>query len=505
MSRPNFAAEIAPTSLHASTCLVVSVLLLQGCIIRTQADADARSGGTEVLEEAEVEQGPAVETLEEAEVEEVDPLAGLSVPVRVSVDLAARHQVLEGFGASVGWYHELIVGNTDPTLYDVLFPELGLDILRLRNRFERQGPEDPDLRHEVEIVERASEALGRRPKILMSSWSPPASLKASGKEKCAGEEACTLKKTDGKFVYAEFADWWRRSVEHYAELGVAPDFVSMQNEPDFIPPFWEGCKFTAEETEEFPGYATALAQVHGALKKVKSPPKLLAPETLGIHYGKIQAYTAELDQKLIYGVAHHIYERGSDSVWDWRDPGPDSFIDEMRDAAAVTEKPIFQTEFNTDEDKDIDGGLETAWLIHNSLVHEGVAAWLYWELIWPDSKGLVSMKGKEPFRRDQYFSMRHYSRFTDPGYVRVGAESNQEEMKVSAFIAPDSSRLTVVLINVSPELAQVELDPGKFTHPMKQAFRTIYRPGKSRQWESLNVAEPILIPQNSQVTLVLEP
>jgi glucuronoarabinoxylan endo-1,4-beta-xylanase len=508
MSRSTFNA-VTSLSAHFTSALLLASTVVPGCIIRTQADVDAHAG-REVLEEAEEEVGPAPAVLKEAQEEQAAPdldaiLVGPKVPVRVTVDPSARHQTLEGFGASVGWYHEQMVGDTDPNLYQILFPELGLDILRLRNRFEREGPEDPNLQHEVEIVRRATKALGHPPKILMSSWSPPASLKASGKEKCAGEETCTLKKEKGQFVYAKFADWWRRSIQHYRKLGVSPDFISMQNEPDFIPPFWEGCKFDPKETEQYPGYAKQLAVLNGELKKLKDPPKILAPETLGIHYGKIQAYTAEIDQDMIYGVAHHIYERGSDEVWDWRDPGPDSFNDEMRDAAAVTDKPIFQTEFNTDEDKQIDGGVETAWLIHNSLVHEGVAAWLYWELIWPDRRGLVTMKGKEPFRRDQYYSMRHYSGFTDPGYVRVGAETNQAEMLATAFVAPDASRLTLVLINTSPETAELELVLDAFAHTNKQIYRTIYRPGHSRQWETLDVAAPVVMPQNSQVTVVLEP
>ena len=203
-----------------------------------------------------------------------------------------------------------------------------------------------------------------------------------------------------------------------------PDWVSIQNEPDFIPPDWEGCKFEPSETAQYPGYDKALAAVHAALQKLNPPPKMLGPEVLGIHYNKVQNYLRPMNQDLVVGVSHHLYEQGSDGVWDWRDPGPDSYVDEMLGVAEATRKPLFQTEFQTDEDKGIDGGFETAWLIHHTMAAEGAVAFVYWDLIWEGTAGLVGMRGKTPKPRDQYYSMRHFARFTDPGYIRVGANSD---------------------------------------------------------------------------------
>lgn len=113
-----------------------------------------------------------------------------------------RHQTLEGFGASVAWHQEKIVGDHAPAgIYDILFPELGLDILRLRNRYRRSKPDDGDLSQEVEILRRGTAALGHPPRIMLSSWSPPAALKADGHEDCHGNRDCTLAKENGRFVY----------------------------------------------------------------------------------------------------------------------------------------------------------------------------------------------------------------------------------------------------------------------------------------------------------------
>lgn len=386
-----------------------------------------------------------------------------------------RHQTLEGFGASLAWYQDRLVPNPPPGIYQMLFPDLGLDILRLRNRYQRTiKPEDGNIAQDVEILQKATQALGRRPKVMLSAWSPPASLKANGSEDCKGDSDCTLGKENGRFVYEKFADFWRDSLLHYESLGIVPDWVSIENEPSFIPPSWEGCKFEATETNDYPGYDKALAAVHARLASLPNPPKMLGPEVLGIHNGLLQKYVKAMNVDLVVGIAHHLYEKGSDNIWDWKEPGPDSFLDEMQAAAQVTDKPLFQTEFQTDDDHSYLGGFETAWLIHNSLVEEGVAAFLYWDLIWGDGGGLVSMERKGPHPRDQYYSLRHYARYTDPGDVRVGSKSDRPEVRASAFLSPGRDRLTAIVLNTGKAPADVRVDSGGFAATSSAVFRTVY-------------------------------
>lgn len=470
----------------------VALLALAGCIGR---ERPAVSSMQEVLDAPQADV-----PFEESLAKGASPTTG-----SVNVRLEQRFQTLEGFGASVGWHQKLIAGVVPDGLYEFLFPELGLDIIRFRNRFERTDVTDGRLQHEQTIYERGTQALGYAPRLMLSSWSPPARYKASGREKCSGNPDCTLKKEDGKFVYEGFADWWKRSIEHYRSLGMDPYWISIQNEPDFIPPDWEGCKFTAREEEDFPGYGEALSAVHAAVQTLPNPPRFLGPEVLGIHYERVQKYLAGMDESLVVGVNHHIYERGDDGVWDWRDPGPDSFLDEMQAVREATDKPTFQTEFNTDEDRGIDGGFETAWLMHHSLVTQGASAFLYWELIWP-GKGLVAMKGLTPAPRDQYYSMRHFARYTDPGYVRVAAETTGDGLLASAYVAPDDSRLTLVLLNTSQIAMDASVQPGTFPEQKSSAFVTSYRPGASRRWEERgSLAEGKLrLPARSVATVVFE-
>ncbi len=418
-----------------------------------------------------------------------------------------RHQVLEGFGASIAFEIGRAVGHPPDGLYKVLFPDLGLDILRFRNRYQRSDSGDADLAQEVEILRRATEALGHRPKLMLSSWSPPAILKANGTERCKGNDDCTLKKQDGQFVYDRFGDYWYDSLRHYAALGIEPDYVTIQNEPDFIPPDWEGCKFEPTETAKYPGYDRALEAVHRRLAALPSPPKILGPEVVGVHRNKVQSYVKSMNLDLVYGIAHHLYEKGDDGVWDWREPGPDSYVAPMRGAAAAAgNKPVFQTEFQTDEDHGIDGGFETAWLIHNSLTEEGVAAFFYWDLVWHPRGGLVSVDGARYSIRDQYYSLRHFARFTDPGDVRIGARTDSDDVRVSAFSSSAGDRVTVVVLNVGARAIDIRLDPGAFSVAHSATYRTTYRSGASEVWSELGSipANGVLpLPSRSVATVVL--
>jgi len=424
----------------------------------------------------------------------------------LAVDLEDTHQTVEGFGASLAWYQGALLAHPlADELTEHAFAGLGLDILRFRNRYAR-SEEPADVAEEAAITERATESLGHPPRILLSSWSPPAALKAGGREGCNGNvAACTLIDDGDGFAYGRFAAYWVESLAFYREAGIDPEWISIQNEPDFTPNGWEGCRFEPAETAQLPGYAEALAAVAGALAEAGDAVGLLGPEPQGVHYDKIPNYLAPLDADLLDGVAYHLYEQGGDGVWDWRSPGPDSYVSAMRGAAAAARGlPIFQTEFQTDEDEFVDGGFETAWLIQNALVDGGVSAFLYWDLVWPNS-GLIALEGEGDYvLRDQYYALRHFALHTDPGDVRVGTRTSVPGLRASAFLAPDGERLTLVLLNVGDEALSITLDLGALTGRGGDVFQTEFDPGQSRLWSELGeLGEALDLPTRSVTTVVV--
>jgi glucuronoarabinoxylan endo-1,4-beta-xylanase len=410
--------------------------------------------------------------------------------VTVTIDATVSHQTLVGFGAATAYMPNLLSGRTDD-IFQVLFVDSGLDILRLGNWYQNQSSTEttPDTPFsdsaQVQIVQKAAAARGGTPpKILMSAWTPPAYLKSNGVTRPpfgsgATAPAGTLIQNGGAYAYADYGDWWARSLQAYAAAGVVPDWISIQNEPDFYTPYWETCVFGATEGATVAGipaagYGQALDAVAGAIEAtgLASPPAVLGPEPTGFNNDNVQHYLDGLDTSKLGGIAHHMYGSSSDN------PAPDSFEGAMRDVASsgVTEGlPTFMTEYQPNAPTMFD----TAWLINNALTVENVSAYLWWELVWSNQTpetGLVSIAGGSPTATytitDLYYALKHFARWTDPGWVRVDATSSVSSVRVSAFVSPDGGSLTLVLLNTDSKDHLVSVDPGGFAFGTLAVYRT---------------------------------
>src|SRR5690606_24774505 len=143
----------------------------------------------------------------------------------LSLDLESQQQTLIGFGAGVGFTVDAIVEHParDPLL-EALYGGLGLDALRLRNRYERDN--DNDLRGTSERVSAFAEARERTRMILINSSSPPGAVKENGSHTCAGNpDTCVLRRNeDGDLHHAALGDYWRVSFEAYTCAGVPPNY-----------------------------------------------------------------------------------------------------------------------------------------------------------------------------------------------------------------------------------------------------------------------------------------
>jgi hypothetical protein len=113
------------------------------------------------------------------------------------IDTSVRYQKLEGFGAANVWSGSTLVslGNYDPNIYDVLFGDLGLDILRLRNSYGYTASYNY-INNCQHTITNARARTGRPLKILISSWSPQASLKSNGRT----DQGVTLKKMKAEII-----------------------------------------------------------------------------------------------------------------------------------------------------------------------------------------------------------------------------------------------------------------------------------------------------------------
>jgi glucuronoarabinoxylan endo-1,4-beta-xylanase len=431
------------------------------------------------------------------------------IDVTVTVDVTERHQTLVGFGGAVAFYTNFLSSRSDD-IFKVLFVDMGIDILRIANWYQNQTASGttPDTGFtdtaSVAIVRKATAAMGHPPKILMSSWSPPAYLKSNALTK--GSRG-TLLRTAGTYDYAQFADWWVRSIAAYTAQGVVPDYISIQNEPDFFNAGWETCQLDTAEDATNAGYGRALDAVSAAIagSTLDTKPKLVGPENSGANNG-VQRYLNNISPASFDVVAHHLYNGGMAG----NDPAPDSFATAMTNVANAASnaggKPIFMTEFAPQAPS----LLNTAWMIQDALTTEGVSAYIYWGLIWAPPvagaapAGLVTIAGADPSSpytiNDTYYAMKHFARWTDPDWVRVGAASSVDAVRSSAFVSPDGASLTVVLLNTDSVEHVVSVGTGATF-----ASTTVYRTsGVDERAAAVPYgADAIPLPASSIATLVL--
>lgn len=441
--------------------------------------------------------------------------AAMCLPIapssEVQVDTSTQFQQLTGFGATVGYAEDEITAFDDrATLDDALFARLGLDVLRFRNRYG----EVPDavLAQATGIVTAATRSLGHPPLVLLGSWSPPAALKQNGASFCSGDPTkCTLTKTAaGEFNYAALATHFRQSLEAYARVGFVPDYLSIQNNPDWVPSGGavnEACRFLATEGKldvllngvstpvDYPGYREALDAVLAAIADLPSRPRVLAPDLSGLT--GTDRYIAALQGSQFDAIAHHLY--GTDAR-DLDLPGLRS-VAQLHDDMGV---PVFQTEMQAN-------GFDTAVLIHHALVDGGASMYLQTALVGPLSgpatnpTALVGMEGDAFVLQGPYFAMSHYSRFTEPGWVRVASTTATEGLLTSAWLAPDHSALSVIFTNTTAAPLSVALKLGN--ESVRSARLTLSAFDGTERMSDLGEWTPstsIALPPRSVATVLVE-
>ncbi len=446
--------------------------------------------------------------------------------IGVAVDSGTRYQTMQGFGAAVAFEMGLLSNHPNhDELYQVIFPDLGIQILRvgnwyLNNNQQNADPDDlGDFNATAAVVAGARAALGHDPLILMSSWSPPRSMKSIN-----NVQGGTLGQVNGAFRYADFGAWWRSALDAYAAAGVVPTFVSIQNEPDFVPMppnHWSACLLSATENlTGNAGYGPALNAVATAIADLAPPPILLGPEVSGIGGNRVQAYLGALEAEgnlgQLGGIAHHLYNGGSAT-------SPATFAGSM---AAITGdamgKPMFQTEFGGSMTSPLDM-FSLAWLIQNAVTVESVSAYLHWDLIWSDdlslpsaqAQGLVSLEnGKnmtswqtpKGYRvNDAYYAVRHFAKWIDTGWQRIAATATASVIRASAFMSPDGQSATVVLLNTDDAEHSVTIDPGTFTFGTSAIYRTSGTDERTAAVGPLTDGATLDMPARSIATVALTP
>jgi O-glycosyl hydrolase len=381
-------------------------------------------------------------------------------PISVSLDPTQKHQALIGFGAGFGYEEDDLAGRADEdALLDILFVDSGLELVRLRNRF--QDDNAAELQITAGLLDGVTARLGHAPQVLLVSGSPPARLKANGAQFCGNSDvACTLSKdAGGAFDYAGLGAYHAAALSAYEGAGIHPDYVAFQNNPNYLPPGapLEACRYLPKEgtldvagsdgstvSAEFPGYDQALRAVKSAVSAADSY-VWNAPESTDPN--GVPTFLTPLTAADYGAISFHLYGTDPKAV-------DEDALAAIAELGASSGLPILQTEMRS-------AGFDTAALVHYSMVKAGASAYLHHQLVAPaadgDTLSLVSLNTDSFDILDSYHALGHFSRWTRPGWLRIDAQSSAPGLLTSAWLSPDEKSLTVVLLNPGTEALDAEL------------------------------------------------
>ncbi len=440
----------------------------------------------------------------------IEPVTVNTNPVPITLSPDIRHQTMVGFGGALSWYSSWVYHGSVANAMDLeqlMFDDLGLDVVRLKNwYYPANYPANtlPAAMPEQESFDAnqdfyyAAKTINPDIQVLLSSWSPPASLKSNGERENGG----TLKSDAGGYMYDELAQYW---VDALDNAGWTPDYLSIQNEPGYSAT-WESCILRPTETAVNAGYAEAADAVWNAIKNRPDAPQMLGSEAENIGTATwpdwnggnpVNTFDA-LNSPLLsrpYIAAHgyHTY-----NVWD------PSQIDDINAELNMVrdsfgDRPNWMTEYSQ---SDFDW-LQAARMIHNAVVEADTAAYIYWKLVWADSPDTmigIDWSGNY-FINDHYYTLKHYAKHVDLGYQRFEVSGSNNDLKVSGFVSPDGSNVTLVAINISANPRQMDL-----IHALPIETAEGYQSASNSFYQAMGVVDTtqlIDLPGESMTTLVL--
>jgi O-glycosyl hydrolase len=395
------------------------------------------------------------------------------------INRAQQHQTIEGFGASGAWWSQAVGGWPEEKrrrmarlLYD-REDGIGLTIYRYNIGGGEQGGPDPW--RNSECFDKCSDAgsgydwdrdaNARRmlrevcaagaENIVLFANSPPAHMTISGR--ASGHETGESNlRPDAQAAFARFlVDVARRLIE---VEGAPVRWISPINEPqwDWQPSKGqEGCHYEAQEI------ADVLRALRHELAGSGLNIGISTPEAgewqSAEHYAKAVFADPLLTQSLPHFAVHSYWSDAADkakfAAWMRANhPGKSVWMSEW-------------TEMQAGRDPGMTSALTLANTLHDDLTTGGATSWQYWIAVskydWRDGLLYVDEDRKEIVQTKRLWVLGNYSRFVRPGAVRVAAESSDPVLRVSAFIDPASSALTVVVINTSPDAQTLAFDgPG---------------------------------------------
>jgi O-glycosyl hydrolase len=427
----------------------------------------------------------------------------------ISVDYKKQYQQMVGFGGALTWHCDRITRSPHKNeIAQLIYEDLGTDIVRFKNWYYPTGYPANKSTTNMEVnwfkphfdatQELHTLAKQHNPdiEVLLSSWSPPSSLKSNNDL----NEGTLRKNGSGQFMYPEFAQYWNDVLDN---VGFDPEYISIQNEPGFVTSGWSTCEFRPIETATVAGYDQLIEHVYESIKNRSDVPKIIGPETENIgnafwnsSLNTYREFSAVVKNKpYLAAYAYHLYNYGNTPGN--QDP---SLLHMIRDE--FDDAPNFMTEFSGENYN----WLYTADIIHETVTKANAAAYIYWELMWDETSGsaLVRVDNDGNYTiGEHYYALKHFAKHIDKGYHRVDLAGDNLFTKVSAYLHPSRTQLTLVAVNTSSAAQGILLDLGELVLTGNRAYQSVAH-NFYQDLGILDLTDRIELPANSVTTFVID-
>lgn len=339
-------------------------------------------------------------------------------PLMITINTETTYQTIAGFGgANRMWGTNFLKPAEFPKAFGTGDSQLGLSIFRIRI------PSNPD--EWPAILESALGAQQYGVKIFASPWSPPAALKSNGSD------------VGGYLLpenYGAFKDHINSFVQYMSYNGVDIYAVSIQNEPD-IQVSYESCDWSAPQMIDFiKNYGDLIT---GA--------KLAAPESFRFDPDFTNMLLNDADATDSFDmVAGHIYGSGLGAFPLAEQQNKEIWMTEylMNLGTGNSGAPAWQTYTSAAK---WDETLSMLTTMHDAMTYNW-NAYIWWYLqryysfIGDGEQGTTN---GAILKRGYAFSQ--FSRFVRPGYIRVGTQTTNSNLKITAYEGTD--KIVAVIIN----------------------------------------------------------
>lgn len=378
----------------------------------------------------------------------------------VTIDGATTFQTINGFGFAEAFGQADTIKNVGSStaqkqMLDLLFnPTTGAGLTILRNiipsdsnhTIEPNSPGSPtatpqytwsgDDWGQVWLSQQA-QSYGVK-QFYADAWGAPAFMKTNnsdinGGTLCGAPGASTCSTGDWRQAYANYLAQYSKD---YQSVGIPLTDVGYVNEPNLAPGY-SGMVMSPAQTEDFAkilGPTLASAGISTRIVCCDAEGWNLAPSYTSAITGDPAANAA------VGVLSSHGYTGAPNSP-----------------LTAANGKPIWETEWSTfdnfdaawDDNSDA-SGFTWAQHIYTGLTSANLSAFLYW---WgvsnsTDNEQLIQLNGTTVTPAKRLWSIANYSRFVHPGAMRIGANTTDNNLQLTAYKNTDGS-LAIVVLNTS--------------------------------------------------------